>query len=209
MMKLEIFNFAAMTLREKKFNLIHRLLHWTITSTILFLLFTVFLRSGWMNKKHIGEIVIQKLGESGYTISQKDAYGVGSAVRNSMWQWHTIFGYVLIGLYVIRMIVVAKQGLAYKNPLGAGLTSKEKFRSWLYLIFYFLLTITLVTGFVIVNGPKSMKEPMVFIHTKALYYVTAFIILHIAGVLIADGGEEKGIISKMVSGDKTPESKSS
>lgn len=195
-------NFAGMILQEKKFNRVHRILHWTIAATILFLILTILLRSGWMNKSHIAAIVQKNLSKSGYTISDKDAAEIGKEVRNSMWQWHIIAGYVLIGLYILRIIVLLKQGFAYKNPLSPGLNTKEKFRSWLYLIFYVLLTLTLITGFMIVNGPKSLEGPMKFIHTKALYYVVVFIILHIGGVLIADAGEERGLISKMVSGDK-------
>ena len=54
----------------------------------------------------------------------------------------------------------------------------------------------------LVNGPKDMKEVMEVVHVKSLYYVVAFIILHVGGVLLADMGAEKGIISKIISGDK-------
>ena len=195
-------NFVAMILREKKFNLVHRMLHWIIAATILFLILTVWLRSGWMNKNHIATIIQENLSKSGYTISSKDAIAIGKEVRNNMWQWHMIAGYVLIGLYLLRMLVIAKQGLAYKNPLSLGLSNKEKFKSWLYIIFYALLAISLITGFIIENGPKSTEEVMILIHVQSLYYVITFIILHMGGVLIADAGKEKGIISKMVSGDK-------
>lgn len=191
-----------MVLREKKFNLIHRVLHWSIALGILFLIITVWLRSGWMSKNHIATIVQQNLTKSGYNISDKEAAEIGKEVRNSMWQWHIIVGYVLIGLYVLRMLVIAKQGIAYKNPLTVGISGKEKFKSWLYIIFYVLLAVSLITGFIIENGPKSIKQAMVFIHVKSLYYVITFIVIHIGGVLMADAGNEKGIISKMVSGDK-------
>jgi cytochrome b len=37
---------------------------------------------------------------------------------------------------------------------------------------------------------------------QSIYYVVIFIMLHIGGVLIADAGLDRGIISKMISGDK-------
>jgi len=54
----------------------------------------------------------------------------------------------------------------------------------------------------IVNGPKSVKELMEFIHVKSLYYVVLFIIIHVVGVFLADRGTDKGIISKIISGDR-------
>jgi cytochrome b len=61
---------------------------------------------------------------------------------------------------------------------------------------------SLFTGFMTVNGPKNLQHTMAAIHMKGLYYLATFIILHMGGVLLAEMGPEKGMISKMVSGDK-------
>lgn len=189
-------------MREKRFNLANRLLHWSIAFTILFLLLTVFLRSTWMDKNQIGDIVKNNLNKSNINLTDKDAANIGRAVRRPMWQCHIYAGYVMIGLYVIRMIVTAIQGIAYKNPFTKGLSFKEKLKSWIYIIFYFLLTITLFTGFMVENGPKAWKDSMEFIHVKSLYFFIAFIIVHIVGVMIADAKEDRGIISKIITGDE-------
>ena len=40
------------------------------------------------------------------------------------------------------------------------------------------------------------------IHELGVYYLVAFIIIHLAGVLIAEFTNQKGIISKIISGKK-------
>jgi hypothetical protein len=75
-------------MREQRFNLAHRLIHWAIAFTVLFLLLTILLRMGWMNKDHVGNIIQQNLGKSNMHINTKDAAVIGKAVRKPMWNWH-------------------------------------------------------------------------------------------------------------------------
>ncbi len=46
-----------------------------------------------------------------------------------------------------------------------------------------------------------MKKPMEEIHVLSIYYLIAYIFIHLGGVLIAEFTNEQGIISKMISGD--------
>jgi len=189
-------------MREKRFNLAHRLIHWAIALTMSFLLLTILLRLGWMNKDFMGGIIQQNLNKSGVPINTKDAVLIGKAVRKPMWRWHELAGYTMIGLYLIRMILLAVQGLAYKSPFSKQSSPKDKFKGWVYIIFYLLLAVSLFTGFMVENGPKSLQHNMELVHMQSIYYVVIFIVLHIGGVLIADAGLDRGIISKMISGDK-------
>jgi cytochrome b561 len=189
-------------MREKRFNLAHRLIHWAIALTMSFLLLTILLRMGWMNKDFMGGIIQQNLNKSGVPINTKDAALIGKAVRKPMWRWHELAGYTMIGLYLIRMVLIAVQGIAYKSPFSKKSSPKDKFKGWVYIIFYLLLAVSLFTGFMIENGPKSLQHNMELVHMQSIYYVVIFIMLHIGGVLIADAGLDRGIISKMISGDK-------
>lgn len=185
-----------------RFSRANRLIHWAIALVISFIMLTVFLRMGWMHKEHFGLILQTSLAKLNIIITPEQATNIGKDLRRPMWNYHIWAGYVMIGLYVLRMIITYVQGINYKNPLDKKTTTKEKFKSWIYIVFYILLAITLITGFFIVNGPKDWKETLEFIHVQSLYYVVIFIIVHIAGVLIADKNDEPGLISKMISGDK-------
>ncbi|RDI09767.1 cytochrome b/b6 domain-containing protein [Flavobacterium sp. AG291] len=189
-------------MREKRFNLASRLLHWAIAFTFLYIMLTVLLRMGWMNKGSMGTIIHDGLAEQNVAISQDDAIGLAKKVRRPMWNTHIIAGYVLVGLFVVRIILTWVQGAGFVSPLKKGITQYERFKSWVYVIFYILLGASLFTGLMMEFGPESLEHTMEDIHVLSLYYSVTFIVLHTAGVLIADAGKERGIISKIISGDK-------
>ena len=189
-------------MKDKRFNLASRLIHWAIAFTFLYLLLTVLLRMGWMNKNNMGEIMQNGLAEKGMPIDDDTAATVAKQVRRPMWGTHIIAGYVLVGLYIIRMIIFAVQGVTIGSPFKKDTTTYQRFRSWVYLLFYVFVAVSLITGLLIEFGPGSIHEPSEEIHKLSLYYMVGFIALHLVGVVIADGGKERGIISKMVSGDR-------
>jgi cytochrome b561 len=92
-------------MREKRFNLASRLLHWAIAFTFLYIMLTVFLRMGWMNKGSMGSIIQEGLNEQNVSINQDDAFSIAKKVRRPMWNTHIIAGYVMVGLFVLRLIL--------------------------------------------------------------------------------------------------------
>lgn len=189
-------------MREKRFNLASRLIHWAIAFTFLYIMLTVLLRMGWMNKGNMGTIIHENLSEQKVTITPDDAMLIAKKVRRPMWETHIIAGYVLIGLFVLRIILTWVQGIGFANPLKKGVSQYEKFKAWVYIVFYLLLGTSLFTGIMLEFGPESIEHTMEDIHVLSLYYSIAFILLHTIGVLLADVKKERGIISKIISGDR-------
>jgi len=189
-------------MRETRFNLASRILHWAIAFAFLYILLTVFLRMGWMNKGSMGAIIQNNLAEQNIPLSSDDAASIGKKVRKPMWETHIIAGYVMTGLFVIRIILTWIQGMGFANPLKAGVSQYEKFKAWVYIVFYLFLGTSLFTGLMKVLGPESTEHIMEEIHVLSLYFAVPFIVLHTFGVLIADAGKERGLISKIISGDK-------
>jgi len=188
-------------MRDKRFNLASRLIHWAIAFTFLYLLLTVLLRLGWMNKNHIGGIIQDGLAEDGVSIDKDLAGTIGKKVRRPMWHTHTIAGYVLTGLFVVRCIITYVQGQAFPSPFKA-VSVYNKFKAWVYVIFYILVAVSLGTGLIIEFGPESIHDSSEEIHKLSLYYMVTFIAVHVTGVIIADGTKDRGIISKIISGDR-------
>jgi len=60
-----------------------------------------------------------------------------------------------------------------------------------------------MTGLVIEFGPKAFKKPMEEIHELGIYYLVAFIVVHLTGVIWAEFTNDKGIISRIISGSKS------
>ena len=189
-------------MQKRTYSPIFRIMHWAIALCILFMLLTIFLRLNWMNKNHMAGILLEQLNGLSIDLAEEDAVKIAKQIRKPMWNWHIWIGYVLVGLYILRMILAATKKMIFLNPFQHGLSGKEKFQAWLYVSFYVFIGITLATGFLIVNGPDSIHELMEEIHVLSLYYILTFVFLHIGGVLVADFTDDKGIISRVIGGGK-------
>lgn len=119
-----------------------------------------------------------------------------------MWNWHIYIGYVLVGLFSIRFILPIFGHMKFQNPFDKNLSAKMKFQKWIYIIFYICVIVSLLTGLITELGPKELKKTMEEIHVLSIYYLLAFIGIHLAGVLIAEFSDQKGIISRIISGSK-------
>ncbi len=119
-----------------------------------------------------------------------------------MWDWHIYAGYVLTGLISMRFLLPLFGEMKLPNPFERNLNFTEKFQKTTYLIFYIGVVISLITGLIIELGPKDYKQPMEEIHILSIYYLLPFVIIHLTGVLAAEFTDQKGIISRIVSGKK-------
>jgi cytochrome b561 len=189
-------------MEKTNYSKIYRTLHWAIAISFTLLLITIFLRLTWMNKYNVAAIIQEYLSTTGQTLSQDQLIVLAKQIRQPMWDWHIYIGYVLTGLFSLRLILPFFGSMKLQNPLVKNLSLKDKFQKWTYIIFYLCVVISLVTGLIIVFGPKEFKKPMEEIHVLGIYYLIAFIVIHIAGVLIAEFTNQKGIISRIVSGSK-------
>jgi len=185
-----------------KYSKIYRIIHWSIAITFLLLLITIFLRLTWMNKNNMADIIQAYLSSTDQSLSQEQLIVLAKQIRKPMWDWHIYLGYVLTGLFSLRFLLPFSGTMKIQNPLIKSLTLKEKFQKWTYIIFYVCVIVSLVTGLIIVWGPKTLKEPMEEIHILGIYYLVAFIVLHIGGILIAEFTNQKGIISRIVRGSE-------
>jgi cytochrome b561 len=155
-----------------------------------------------MNKYNVAAIIQDYLSGTGQILSQEQLIELAKKIRQPMWNWHIYIGYILVGLYSIRLILPAFGHMKIQNPLDKTLSTKIKFQKWTYIIFYLCVIVSLVTGLIIELGPKEFKKPMEEIHVLGIYYLIAFIGIHLTGVLIAEFTDQKGIISRIVSGSK-------
>ncbi len=183
-----------------KYSKIYRILHWAIAVSFLLLLITIFLRLTWMNKNNVATIIQEYLSGTDQTLSQEQLITLAKKIRQPMWDWHIYIGYVLTGLFSLRFILPLFGKMNFQNPFGKNLSTKEKFQKWTYITFYVCVVISLATGLIIEFGPKELKKPMEEIHVLGIYYLIGFVVLHVAGILIAEFTDQKGIISRIVSG---------
>ncbi|TLP70643.1 cytochrome b/b6 domain-containing protein [Maribacter sp. ACAM166] len=189
-------------MENTKYSKVYRIIHWAIAVSFLLLLITIFLRLTWMNKYNVAAIIQDYLSSTGQNLSEDQLIVLAKKIRQPMWNWHIYIGYVLVGLFSIRFILPAFGPMKIQNPFDKNLSTKMKFQKWTYIIFYVCVIVSLITGLIIELGPKELKKSMEEIHVLGIYYLIAFIAIHLAGVLIAEFTDQKGIISRIVSGSK-------
>ena len=192
-------------MNQTKYPTVYRIIHWAIAISFLLLLLTIFLRLTWMNKHNVAAILQDYIIGTGQTLSEDQLIVLAKKIRQPMWDWHIYIGYVLVGLFSIRFILPAFGHMKIQNPLSKDLTAKMKVQKWTYLIFYISVIVSLTTGLIIELGPKDLKKSMENIHVLSIYYLLAFITIHLAGVLLAEFSDQKGIISRIVSESKKEE----
>jgi cytochrome b561 len=155
-----------------------------------------------MNKNNMADIIQAYLNGTDQSLSREQLIVLAKQIREPMWDWHIYLGYVLTGLFSLRFILPFFGTMKFQNPLAKNLSFKQKFQKWTYIIFYVFVIVSLTTGLIIEFGPKEFKTPMKEIHVLGIYYLIGFIVLHIGGVLIAEFTNQKGIISRIVSGSR-------
>lgn len=194
-------------MKNKNYSAVYRIIHWSIAISMVLLLITIFLRLTWMNKNNVAEIIQNYLNTADQSLTQDQLIVLAKKIRQPMWDWHIYLGYVLTGLFSIRFLLPFFGEMKFQNPFNKELILKEKFQNWIYLIFYGCVVVSLSTGLLIKFGPKELKNSMEEIHVLSIYYLVAFIILHIGGVLWSEFTNQKGILSKIVSGNRKNDDK--
>lgn len=178
----------------------HRFLHWAIAIVMSFILLTILLRLGWMNKFHIAAILEENLNLYHIELGEAERIALAKKIRKPMWDWHIYSGYALIVLYVLRIVYNSFDGKGFFLPFRKGLLIHERVQSWSYLSLYLLIAGSLVTGMLIVHGPKSWKASLENVHQYSHYYLLAFIAIHFVGLYFNEISEKKGKVNRMITG---------
>lgn len=140
-------------------------------------------------------------------ITAEQAKMLAKAVRAPMWEWHILFGYALAALLIVRAVLFFTQS-GKQNFINIKSSSLHK-----KMVKIGYIGIYTVLGFMALSGLsihfheelgllKESAHTLKEIHELVFNLVWIFVVLHIAGVVVADITDEKGIVSDMVNGGK-------
>jgi len=191
----------------KKWRLDFRIWHWVHAFVVLALLSTVFLRKTFLSWRSNSEILASKLLSMDVNVSSEQAKILAKAVRAPMWEWHILFGYALALLLLIRVILFfTKSGK--QNYININTFSlHKKLVKFGYIGIYTVLAFMSISGLILVfykdlgllkETAHNIKE----VHEAVFNLVWVFVLLHIGGLVVAEQGDDKGIISDMIHGGK-------
>jgi Ni/Fe-hydrogenase 1 B-type cytochrome subunit len=205
--------------KVKKYSANLRLWHWLNMIVISGSLITVLINSTITDKHAITALVKVRIQET-KGVDNGLSKMVAGALEDKVWAIHTYFGYCLAALLLFRLILEFFQLTDQKfiRRLKSALTqfkAKKKERQEalheltvkiIYAFFYCLLIIMAVTGLSLafdddVPALRSIHHPVKSVHGFCMYLILAFIIVHIAGVFLAERKKDgKGIVSDMING---------
>ncbi|MEA3418146.1 MAG: cytochrome b/b6 domain-containing protein [Campylobacterota bacterium] len=179
-----------------------RIWHWLNALAVTGLLGTFFLRKTFLSWRDNAALITEKLSSFGIDVTAEQAKAVAKAIRAPMWEWHIIFGVMLALLLLFRIWI-------FWEEAGFGYDDEESLHMrmvhWGYRLFYLILIFMAVSGLVLtwheaLGITKDFTHSIKEVHEFVAWAVVFFVPLHIAGVVIADNSDQKGITSRMISG---------
>lgn len=195
-----------------------RFWHWLNFVIISGSLLTVLINSTLLDRSQ-RSFVKNELINAGAAVSDKQAGTVTHGLEDQVWGIHIYFGYFLAALFLFRLIAefflppvqrlfpkLKKAYQAYFILKKERETAKhELVVKGLYLIFYLLLLIMVATGLLLAfedftGIPENINHSIKEFHGFCMYLILGFIVLHLAGVFLAERKDGKGIVSDMING---------
>ncbi|MCO5235487.1 MAG: cytochrome b/b6 domain-containing protein [Chitinophagaceae bacterium] len=183
---------------NRKFTALHRVLHWIMAIAMPILFITGFLRMYWMGKQAVADAIASQ----GIEVTKEQAKAVYKVLREPMWEWHFIFAHVMIFAFLARIIYMLIKGIRFPNPFKNNQSLKTRLQGFTYVYFYFFVFVSAITGIFLEKGFfPDWKGNIETVHKLGVYWFPIFILLHFAGIVLAEFSSKKGITSKMISGD--------
>lgn len=198
-----------------------RFWHWANAIIISGLLITVLINSTILDDRSNQSFLKTELQKNGTILNEQQARSLAHAQSDEVWGIHIYFGYFLAALFVFRFVMDFFQPKEQRFFVGL----KEAYRQYftikqnqylarhdlavkiIYLLFYGLLTIMVITGLTLAfEDELALSRPLHHtikeIHGFTMYLVLAFIAVHLIGVYLAERNRSPGIVSDMINGGK-------
>lgn len=196
-----------------------RIWHWLTFLTLTFIILTVLFASTLLNPRENGKVVQEMLKEKGTIIEKELSFSVAHIFDDKMWELHKYLGFGLSFLLLSRIGIEFAQSDEEKiksrmkyalNLYRQNNPDQKEYKHYLivkgsYTFFYVLILFMAVTGLSLAFGrdlgiSRDTNHLIKEIHGFGQYLIYAFVFFHLCGVIIADLGRSKGIVSGMING---------
>lgn len=197
-----------------------RIWHWTFVLFVSATIVVVLLASTVFRTRNTISLVEQQLSQNGVNVSTDQARAVAHEFNDQLWDIHRFIGYglciLLFARWVIELNQPQKERLKYRLRKALSFSStiaieRVQRRHYvnvktLYLLFYAVFVTMGLTGLVLAfdDVPRlhDYQQPAKQLHSMLQYAIYAFIFIHLVGVIRADVGRHKGLVSGMIHGEK-------
>ncbi|MBA4411195.1 MAG: cytochrome b/b6 domain-containing protein [Bacteroidota bacterium] len=198
-----------------------RVWHWLTFLTLTFILLTVLFASTLLNPRENSSVVQNMLKEKGVVVDKDQAFPVAHIFDDKMWELHKYLGIGLSFLLLARIGIEFAQSdeEKIKSRIKNAFTlykqnnpDKKELKLYLlvkgsYTFFYVLILFMAFTGLSLAFGRElALSRPtnhlIKEVHGFGQYLIYTFVFFHLCGVIIADIGKSKGIVSGMIHGEE-------
>jgi len=197
-----------------------RIWHWVTFLVITGSIITVIFNSTLLSPRDNVKMVQEQLTRSGLTVTDQQAFAVSHEYEDKMWNVHKYLGYGLAFLLLARIVIeftqpkeeklknrMRKAMSVMKEKNDQSADSKHFIRvRQLYMLFFLMLFALVVTGLGMVFGreiglSREFNHTIKEVHGFIQYLMYAFILVHLAGVILAENGKLRGVVSGMIHGN--------
>lgn len=199
-----------------------RIWHWLTFLFITGSIVTVLLVSTLFSQRDNIKLVQDQLQGKGVTVTEDQAFSVTREYEDKLWGVHKLIGYGLAFLFLGRIVIEftqpkeeriqnrlkkAKELRANNNANKADYTHYLRVKMS-YSVFFLLLFCMILTGLGMAFGRDLGFSREIFgglknIHAFIQYLMYAFIVIHLVGVIVAENGKIKGLVSGMINGNRS------
>lgn len=198
-----------------------RFWHWSTVFVLSFILLTAFTAKFFVNPYENHPVIFNALTRQGLNPTGEGVHQITNLLATKVWKVHTFFGYILAGLLAFRFLAEIFQpgDQRIANRIGNALRllkMKQEIRTsrhylivrLIYIIVYTLLAVISYTGvWMGLHSQLLFNETAQYHHMKE-YHETAvnlfllLMLVHLIGVIRAERGKYKNIVSDMINGGK-------
>ena len=194
-----------------------RLWHWLAFLFFLASITTVIFASTLFTTKSNIPMVQEQVQQKGGSVTEKQAWAVAHEYSDKLWTVHKFIGYGLSFLILFRIIaevtiskekkLAARIRAALNYPAETIDRKHNLFVQYGYLIFYAMFILMVITGLIQAFEDVKWLDPLhqlaENVHSIVQYGLYAYIVIHIIGVIRADLTKYRGIVSRMINGQRT------
>jgi Ni/Fe-hydrogenase 1 B-type cytochrome subunit len=159
------------------------------------------------------------LKDKGAIVTHDQARAVAHEYNDKIWNIHKYIGICIFILLLSRIFVELTQpgdeklkarmrnafGIYKMNDLRKNDYQHYLIVKWIYLAFFILLSIMAITGLSLafdddVTTLHSIHRPVKEVHEFCQWLMYTYIFVHLAGVIRAEIGKHRGVVSGMIHG---------
>jgi Ni/Fe-hydrogenase 1 B-type cytochrome subunit len=197
-----------------------RIWHWSLFLFVSASFVTVLLASTVFRTRNTVAMVRDELQAKGAVVNGEQARAVAHAYSDKLWDIHKWLGFGISLLVLTRIIIELtgprpdRLGVQLKKALGLKPTDRQTKMEVqqfiqvkrIYVVFYATLLLMALTGlglaFEDIPFLRTAHSAIKQLHGFLQWVIYGFVLIHLAGVLLADLGKHKGLASRMIHGKK-------